>query len=575
MLRVATLQTSRTCSYATPSFGDWSTINPDEDRPSLCMTGRYGDEKYQQPCEPWDIPAWPLKESTSWMRFDFMSDWEYEEELWHEPNVNVETAYDGDELICFILADRSQELERHAFVWDLPDKDAVRDRLLEQPREVLARQAVVGVIERSLAAPGSLRAYLAALVLRQARLGRDNESSTDAPSCGSQASITDSSRRSLPRRVTGTQGRGDLLRVHKDGTFVVGWSNEQGACFEIEQLYDVRPLLVALSNASGSSRRIRSVISAIFGSFSAHPAKPLLEEKVAAFIFGQEDARLDVHSMGAFFCRLAAEHRNHFPTKRNPRALVVGLDSFHVLPKPKKKDSIIYVRITGGYLVSETRGPSGERYEDLTVAIDRYDSFFCKPLPKLGDILASLGMTLFVYYDKDQDDDFLVNVYEEVSKGRAIRALLYYPIAQQLAARTYEESLRIAEAWKGVQSLRHPHRTRPHVTTSPQGEHAVVLDTGRKIEGTPQVRFIPYSSKEEAERANRRLQNYLNDKRLGALDPHDIFCVWNLFDGPGSVGDALSPSSYDSEFLKALLESLRFFNARTLWPPPVHQHVET
>lgn len=569
------------CLDQISAFKGWHQVNPDETPARLKMKARYGGLPYSQPWEAWSIPLWPLDDSTACIYFDAIMDEENEGELWRSVDVTLQGVRDDHgQLACRIDADRTKATERCFFYWDLPDKEAVRDRLLKEPRELLNELRLVmdslrsasaaSVLERALRAPGTLSASIAMVMLpcpsfnaaKSTSLVRFSTSDADR-SQGSTSELPVGNR----LRVVSTIYEEGLFKMDIDGTFSVGWSNESGATFNITQPHDLRPLLRAIFASLDPAKSLRSIASNFFDRISFQEARPVLEENLRTFIEGQDDVKLDSDKMSAFFCKLALDYRDHFSTKSNSRALVVGFNTFRVLLKPRKGDEVIYIKVTHDHLVYEATGPNGTQDEALTVAIDTEDDFACMNVPPLCDILTSIGKTIHLWHDEVEDDETLREGFEAIASGRAIRSLLYYPIAHLLAARTYSESLRVAEMWRGVQSQRYPHRIPPAVILTPGGDHALTFDTGRKGNDASEdgIRTVLYPSEEEAEKASNCLKDYLHDVRLGALDPHDIFCVWNLYDGPGGLLKLhhLESKAYEGgSSLQALLESFHLDDPR-------------
>ncbi|KAF6766909.1 hypothetical protein PSEUBRA_001243 [Kalmanozyma brasiliensis GHG001] len=183
--------------------------------------------------------------------------------------------------------------------------------------------------------------------------------------------------------------------------------------------------------------------------------------------------------------------------------------------------------------------------------------------PRLCDILYSLNKMLHLtheaidstrkVFDKDGkpvlDDNgkpVLVPIeenkrpiaegFQRVINSRALRALLYYPAAQRLAARSYDERHAIYGEWAEVQSMRTPQRPEPAAYI--RAERFVMnLDAGHDIDHTTNRTKLTcaYPSMQDATSAAERLKDYLQDVRLSALGPYDISGVWYHLEGQGNL----------------------------------------
>ncbi|CDW99128.1 hypothetical protein [Sporisorium scitamineum] len=199
------------------------------------------------------------------------------------------------------------------------------------------------------------------------------------------------------------------------------WKNEDDQRFSIRQLQNVRPLLVAILNSTGASIPFKKDIS-----------------------------------NSAYNHSLAEEYRQHFDSEAEYKSLVSGFERLRTPVKTKTGADVIFINVQRYRLIHKTADTSSGSREGSAVAVRRGDPFYDLYLPRLCDILFSLNKTLRISHDEIEDEDTLVQEFDDVISSRALCALLYYPVSHRLEAKNYEESLAIADRWLDILSNCYP-----------------------------------------------------------------------------------------------------------------------
>lgn len=97
--------------------------------------------------------------------------------------------------------------------------------------------------------------------------------------------------------------------------------------------------------------------------------------------------------------------------------------------------------------------------------------------------------------------------FQRVISSRALCALLYYPVAQRLESKSYEENHAIHDEWAEVMSMRTPQRPEPAAFIW-AGKFVMSLDTGHDIDRTTIRKKLTcaYPTMQDATSAAERLK---------------------------------------------------------------------
>lgn len=358
-------------------------------------------------------------------------------------------------------ANLAKELHTYSFVWDLPDKNTLRSRILKGPPDLsdkmgfnlvtMQARAATGLLERVFPAPNSEP--------------EPNTSSTAAaPATASVESSPLTSLDSSPepsaiastRTVTGACTRSRFLHQFKDGTLTVGRTrtinvSASGNFKTYAPFSSPSSIRLVLQFRSKRTSPIQLTIILLVGELHhCSITRSALLSKACLMKISLSKQWL------RFFCRLAEEYRQHFDSEAEYKSLVSGFERLRTPVKTKTGADVIFINVQRYRLIHKTADTSSGSREGSAVAVRRGDPFYDLYLPRLCDILFSLNKTLRISHDEIEDEDTLVQEFDDVISSRALCALLYYPVSHRLEAKNYEESLAIADRWLDILSNCYP-----------------------------------------------------------------------------------------------------------------------
>lgn len=528
-------------------FTDLLNVNPDHHREELALLGREGSGTAWRPAIPWPLPVSSSAEGDTLFFPDFRDQDCPEDRLDEQGYRELALSYSfinyRGRHVLKVEPDTQKELFRTSFVWNLPFNEEIRQRILRGPPDVSSKMAwTIPTLRANASKDLEKRVFPDPAGPQAQEAAQDVSAST---SSSSLTPVSASPRPSSPhRQVTGLNGGRLIKNEHK--RVKIGWKDDTGVHFWATLPLTLGPLHLAIFRSIGASTSFRvDFQDRRFNKSVGRRVGPILEARIRAFVEASPDyATLDgdAETFAGFFISLAGEYRASFESPSAYEDLVSKLRAVHNRQSTKRKGDIISINDASGRLSHKSVFVEDGQRKNSSISVRMDDRFRDMYLPRLADILFSLNVTLHISVEEqegqsiEQQEDRMLHILV----SRALRCLLYYPVAHRLTTTTYEEALHIATEWMDILSMRSPQRPRllQYVVRDTQPPiYAVQLPAPHdEARTTLSVHLVTrHPDQASAAATTDRIEDYLHDRRLGALDPHDCFGCWYLIDGPGEL----------------------------------------